>query len=98
MSKYSRNLPVITTVDMPLADTEYSFEIPRETSQILLKLRSQGVILKLAYSSGDIASGNYVTIPQGSSKTLEHMNLIGKTLYVMTASASQTLEVEYVAQ
>jgi hypothetical protein len=55
----------IQTVDVATAGTEKSIELPKDTVAYFLQSRDQ-VVLKLAYNSGDIGSGDYISIfPNG---------------------------------
>lgn len=85
--------PTIVNVLLLLASTEYSYILPAGTRRCLLKLRSRGVGLQLAYTLGDSAL-IYITIPPGCSWSEDDLDLDAMvTLYFQTPSASQTLEI-----
>lgn len=78
---------------MTTANTEYSYAVPAKASKILIKLRSFTSAFKLAYASG--ASGTtYLTVPAGSSKSIDELKGTGITLYFQSPDASQVMEVE----
>lgn len=85
--------PTITTKDLTDANTEYNYSVPSGVNKILLRIRSGTSDLKLAYVTGDIAAGTYITIPAGVTKTIDEIKG-GMTLYFQSPDASQTVEIE----
>ena len=90
MSSYA----TIETEAIPTADTEQSLTLPDDFEEYVIKLRTNA-ILKLAYQAGDIAAGTYITIPAGSSKSLE-ANLNGREIYFTSSIDPNVLEIEIV--
>ena len=88
---YSR--PTVTNVTMTLANTEYSHAVQANTKKLLLKERSGGSSVKLAYATGTSGT-TYITIPAGSSKYFEASWLRGVTLYFQCPDAGNVLEIE----
>lgn len=92
----ARNFTV-SVVTMTTADTEYSHTFSANTSSFFIKVRSQSVKLLLASATGTLpTSGDgsaYFTVPQNGWMSPENLDVGGKTIYLQTASASQTAEI-----
>lgn len=56
-------------VNMVVANTEYSFNVPSNTKYVLIKSRTGVDIIKLSYNEGTSGSV-YITIPATSTKTI----------------------------
>ena len=78
---------------MTLADTEYSQALPADTRKALIRVRSGGYDVKLAYVSGESGT-NYITIPAGATKVIEGVFLLNTTLYFQCPGAGEVLEIE----
>ncbi len=85
---------LIATVSMPSAATEYSYTVPAGVKKLLFKLRDNANDLLFAYVTGNIGAGTYLTIPGGSSKSIEEIKGTGLTLYFQCSAANQTVEIE----
>lgn len=84
--------PTIANTAMTSADTEYSYDIPAGTKRIKFKLRALNALLKYCFTSG--ASGTtYITVPYGDNEEINDASLGGKTLYMQSPTASQTVEI-----
>lgn len=92
----ARNVDV-DNVSMAAADTEYSYTFPANTVGFELRLRADDVPLLVAYTTGKLpTSGDglaYLTVPAYFIEKTAGLDWSGKTIYVQTGSASQTLEV-----
>lgn len=85
----------IITYDLPDANTEYEITLPTNAKKITAQLR-EGVLLKLADTSGDIASGLYFSLFPGNAYNADSIKGNGAIiLYVQASKASQILEVLY---
>ena len=78
---------------MTLANTEYSQALSADCKKVLIKERSGGSDVKLAYAVGTSGSV-YITVPASSSKSLEGIQLRGLTLYFQCPDAGKVLEIE----
>lgn len=84
--------PVVSVVSMPLAATEYSFVLPQDCRQFLVKTRS-GAVLQVAYASGQSGT-TYMTVPRHCFYAESDIKLTSTvTLYFQSPLASQELEV-----
>lgn len=92
----ARNVDV-DNVTMASANTEYSYTFPANTVGFELRLRADDVPLLVAYTTGKLpTSGDglaYLTVPAYFIEKTAGLDWSGKTIYVQTGSASQTLEV-----
>lgn len=92
----ARNVDV-DNVTMATADTEYSYTFPANTVGFELRLRADDVALLVAYTTGKLpTSGDglaYLTVPAYFIEKTAGLDWSGKTIYVQTGSAAQTLEV-----
>jgi len=93
-SGQAKMTPTVVNVSMPLANTEYGYNLPNNTKGFHLKLRSQNALLKLAFTSGESGT-NYLTIPQNDRfDSFEYnMDLDNKTIYFQSPKADQTAEI-----
>jgi hypothetical protein len=88
--------PLITALSLPTGNTPGNIAIPDGAKKIVAKLRdvTAGDLL-MAWNDGDIAAGNYLTIPLGSTgREISGVNLQDKTIYFQCAADSQTVEIE----
>lgn len=86
--------PTVTTQTLTLADTDYSVSIPSGVNRLEIKERSGSSLLKLAFVSGDIAAGTYITIPYGASWA--ELDIKGGfTLYLQSPDAGVVAEIKY---
>jgi len=87
----------VANTSMALANTEYSYTFPANTVSWSVKLRSQNTLLLYSFTTGKLpTSGDgsaYMTAPQNFVQSQDGVDWSGKTIYVQTGSASQTLEV-----
>lgn len=76
-----------------LATTETPFTLTAvNLNQLFIKSRTKKTELKYSFVMGDIALGNYWTIPWGCTEALTDINFSGKILYV-EASNNCTIEI-----
>lgn len=84
--------PVITRVAMTTAATEYSYTLPANCRQYMIKL-SGSAVLQLAYVSGD-SSVNYLTVPRNCFYAESDLKLTSTvTLYFQSNQSSQVAEI-----
>jgi hypothetical protein len=83
--------PAITNVSL-VANTEYAVSLPSGCKQFILKLRDSKAKLQIAYILGD-SNITYWTVPQGNYWAVSDINFSSQTLYCMTPSTGQTLEI-----
>lgn len=85
--------PIIYNVAMADADTEYFQAIDRNAEKILIKERSGGSDLKLAYTETESGT-NYITIPAGTVKTIDDIFTKDIIFYFQSPDATLTAEIE----
>lgn len=91
---YPKSYPKIVNIQLTNAGQEYNYTLPDQTKAILIKTRSAGYDLQLAYIANKSGS-EYMTIPAGSpGKWIEGTWLNGLTLYFQTAQAGEIVELE----
>jgi hypothetical protein len=87
----------LANVAMASANTQYSYTFPATTVAWELRMRSVDVPLLVAYTTGKLpTSGDgsaYFTVPSYYIQTNSGVDWGGKTIYLQTGSASQTLEI-----
>lgn len=84
--------PTVAELDLTLAATEYSYTVPTNAKQFLLKLRSPAV-LQVSYVSGQSGT-TYITVPRGCFYAESDLNLSGPvTIYMQSPSAAQVAEI-----
>lgn len=84
--------PVVANIAMPVANTEYSYTLAPNTKQILFKTRENS-LLKFTFQMGQ-SNINYITVPPGSSYTLEGVDpTISLTVYFQSDNSAETLEI-----
>lgn len=88
----------MANVAMTVADTEYSYTLPKGTTSFYIKIRSQNTKLLFAWEAGKLpGSGDgtaYMTIPQNGMQSRPGLDLSGKTIYFESAAATQVCEIE----
>lgn len=85
--------PTIYNVSALLANTEYSQALSANTKQFLIQCRSGDAKMRIAFASGATTSGPYITIRAGNALFIDAVSLSGKTIYVQSNKASQTIEI-----
>ena len=92
----ARNMTV-ANVALTLADTQYSYTFPANTTRWQVNLRTQNVKLLYSFTTGKLpTSGDglaYLTAPQNFIQSADNVDWGGKIIYLQSASASQTVEV-----
>jgi hypothetical protein len=83
--------PTIANVPMASAATEYSYALPTNTRQFLIKSRS-GAALQVAYVAGDSGLA-FVTVNRGCFYGESDLTLGGIVLYFQSPEAAQTAEI-----
>ncbi len=83
--------PSIENVSMPVANTEYSYDIPTGTRKFSVKLRDLGYELKICFVSGE-SDETYITLSAGKTYTENEIKGSG-TLYFMTTANNQVAEI-----
>jgi len=85
---------VQTHVDLTVANTEYSINVPVGSTEITFKLRDVGAELKYYFITG---AAEYLSLPAGSSRTLKGA-FKGETIYFKSITSGQTVELEYITK
>lgn len=92
---YFKQTPTVINKTLTLADTEYSQAIPQDTKKLLLQERSGARAVLYCYSALCTGTGSYMTLPAGSSKTVDDFNIANKTLYLRDPlNAATVVEME----
>lgn len=95
-SRVATNVSIVN-VDMPLAETEYSFTFPANTVAWVVKTRAQGTLLHYAFTTGKLPiSGDgsaYATVPQNFLQSQSDVEWSGKTIYLQTEKIEQLVEI-----
>lgn len=90
-----KRYPFITTVTLTTKDMEYAFDLPGDTKSYTIKIRGNNEF-KVAYTQGDIAAGNYITVPAGSSLAEDNLYFEDtRRVFVSCEKSGTTLEVAY---
>lgn len=85
-------MPYVVNIPMPLKDTEYSYALEESTKQIMFKTRENS-LLKFSFQENE-SNVNYITVPPGSSYTLEGIDpKITLTVYFQATNDAETLEI-----
>lgn len=69
-----------------LANTETPYPLENGIAQLFIKSRTV-TKLKYAFQSGNIASGDYWTIPKGCNDTISDLSFTGKIIYIQADDA-----------
>lgn len=82
-------------VALTLADTEYSQALPADTKKFRIHLRDYATF-RLAYVTGLVATSvdPFETIPAGSEKYEDGLNLAALTVYFASPAATKVAEIE----
>jgi hypothetical protein len=89
------NTPKVVNYSLPLANTEYLVSLPIGAKKISVQLRG-AALLKIADTSGDIATDLYYTLFPGNCHITS--GITGSAaiiLYVQASAPAQILEVLY---
>ena len=83
------------TVALTSADTEYSQALPANTKKFRIHLRDYETF-RLAYVTGKVAASTdpFETIPAGSEKYEDGLNLSALTVYLASPVATKVVEIE----
>ena len=83
------------TVALTSADTEYSQALPANTKKFRIHLRDYATF-RLAYVTGKVAASTdpFETIPAGSEKYEDGLNLSALTVYLASPVATKVVEIE----
>ena len=79
-------------LSMPTSGTEYSQALGSNVKQVIIKTRN-GAGFKIAWNSGDIAAGNYLTVNSRASYEKTQMKFTG-TVYLECTANGETAEIE----
>lgn len=82
-------IPIIVNVSMPLADTEYSYDLPKQCKKFSIKLRSGTADYKVGFVSG----GTYKTIDKGVEWCEDRIDPSYITLYFQSPTVLQIAEI-----
>jgi len=82
----------ISVVDAILSNNEYSHPLQTDLKQLRIKSRNNA-FLKIAFVSGDIASGDYWTISKGVCDNIDAISFSGKNLYIESSIANTEIEI-----
>ena len=95
LAKLMPTTPMKYVVALTSADTEYSQALPASTKKFRIHLRDYATF-RLAYVTGRVATSTdpYETIPAGSEKYEDGLNLASLTVYLASPAASKTAEIE----
>lgn len=82
-------------VTLTSANTEYFLRLPAGTKRLRIHLRDYATF-RLAYETGHVATPTdpYETIPAGSEKYEDNLNLSALAIYLASPVATKTAEVE----
>lgn len=83
---------VIENVAITSANIEYSFAIPNGVRKITIKPRLSGSLMKIAYTAGQIAAGNYMSFI--GSKSIDGGVLKNQTIFFTSDTALDVAEIE----
>lgn len=86
-------VPVIVNVNMPQADTEYSYTLPVSVKSFTIKLR-QPNDLKVSFKEGE-SGMEYITIPAGASMSEELSLSDPLTIYFQSPVDGNVAEIVY---
>ena len=82
----------ITNLSVPLAATEVSHTLATNLKQVLIRSRLRKAELQIAFTATESGS-KYVTIPKNGVFVADDLNLTGKTLYLQSSLAANTIEI-----
>jgi hypothetical protein len=84
--------PFIANLSMPLANTEYSYAIPANTTILKFRSRESGRV-RFAYISGGTSS-TFFTLSMGATYEVQNINSVGNTLYFQSNKTGEVIEIE----
>lgn len=84
--------PTISNLELTSANTEYSYVLPLGCKKFIVQCRTDDII-KLAYVKNESGS-NYITIPEGASKSEDVLCLNDLILYLQSPTAGVVAEIE----
>ena len=95
LAKLLPTMPTKYALALTAANTEYSQALPANTKKFRIHLRDFSEF-RLAYITGKVATPTdpYETIPAGSEKYEDELNLATLTVYLASPAASKTAEIE----
>ena len=95
LAKLIATTPTKYAVALTSADTEYSQALPANTKKFRIHLRDYATF-RLAYVTGKVAASTdpFETIPAGSEKYEDGLNLSALTVYLASPAAGKTAEIE----
>ena len=86
--------PAITSLNMPIAGTEYVFVFIAGTKELSFRSRKKST-LQYGWAAGDSGT-NYFSLMPGNIKEIKKINPgLVVTLYIRSTKATDTLEIEY---
>ena len=83
--------PKITNLELTDANTEYSHALTTNLKQCIIKARGFAK-LQISFTSGDSGT-KFLTIPNGTSLSLNDLDFTGKTLYLQSDTSSVIVEI-----
>ena len=95
VAKLMPTTPTKYALTLTSTDTEYSQALPVNTKKFRIHLRDYATF-RLAYETGKVAASTdpYETIPAGSEKYEDGLNLSALTVYLASPVADKTAEIE----
>ena len=95
LAKLIATIPTKYVLALTAADTEYSQALPVNTKKFRIHLRDYATF-RLAYETGKVAASTdpYETIPAGSEKYEDGLNLSALTVYLASPVATKVAEIE----
>ena len=85
--------PLITNKTMTLANTEYNHTFQDNCKKILVRERSGGEDVKIAWVSGESGT-NYFTLGAGSTKAIDGFHVYARIMYFQCTAVGKILEIE----
>lgn len=88
--------PLLASITMTLADTEYSYTFPDNIKKFSLEIGAGGANFRVAWVTGKVAAPTqpYIEIWANDKFARENINLIGKTIYFACPNAAQLMVIE----
>jgi len=87
----SVQVPTITNLSLPTANTEVDHILQTNVLRLLIKNRNNG---RLQFAFVNTESGtNFITIPSGATYDIEGINFAAGTLSIQSNKANQTVEI-----
>ena len=92
-SQIVKQNPSITKEVLTIADNEYTITLPASRVSYLIRSR-ENAVLKVADTTGNIAAGDYFTVPYGNSIFADNIDSASSiTLFISSNKANTTLEI-----